>query len=130
MAKLAGKSILIADDDADGAELLAMILRLEGAEVRTAKSAAEALEHLDRHWTPDALLLDLGMPGVDGFDLLDTIRKREALRFVPALAVTAYAYRNDAAKVAARGFVVHITKPYEVDALVDTVAVVIASRTS
>ncbi len=130
MAKLVGKSILIADDDPDGGELLAMILRLEGAELRTAKSAAEALEHLDRHWIPDALLLDLGMPGVDGFDLLHTIRKREALRFVPALAVTAYAYQSDAAKVAACGFAAHITKPYEVDALVDTVAMVIASRTS
>jgi CheY-like chemotaxis protein len=119
---------LIADDDPDGSELLAVVLRLEGAEVRTAKDATEALEQLDAGWTPDAMLLDLGMPEIDGYDLLDAIRGREALRRVPAFAVTAYAFHKDAAKVAASGFAAHVTKPYELDELVDAVVEVIASR--
>jgi CheY-like chemotaxis protein len=128
MPKLTGKSILIADDDPDGSELLAVVLRLEGAEVRTAKDAAEALEQLDAGWTPDAMLLDLGMPEIDGYGLLESIRGREALRRVPALAVTAYAFQKDAARVAGSGFAAHVTKPYEINVLVDAVAEVIASR--
>jgi CheY-like chemotaxis protein len=128
MPKLSGRSILIADDDPDGCDLLAVALRLEGAEVRTAKDATDALDQLDTGWTPDAMLLDLGMPEVDGYDLLDAIRGREALRRVPAFAVTAYAFQRDAAKVAASGFAAHITKPYEINVLVDAVAEAIASR--
>jgi CheY-like chemotaxis protein len=129
-ASLAGKSILITDDDPDGVELLAAVLRLQGAEVRTARCAAEALEHLDGTWQPDALLLDLGMPEVDGLSLLRTIRERPALQSVPAVAVTAYAFQRDAEKSAAAGFERHVTKPYEIDDLVQTVVDVIAARTS
>src|ERR1700761_2581107 len=100
-AALSGKSILITDDDPDGVELLAAVLRLEGADVRTARCAAEALEQLDGTWHPDALLLDLGMPEVDGLALLRTIRERPALQSVPAVAVTAYAFKRDAETSAA-----------------------------
>jgi CheY-like chemotaxis protein len=56
------------------------------------------------------------------------VRGRDALRGVPALAVTAYAFEKDAVKVAASGFCAHVTKPYEVNVLVDVVAKAIASR--
>ncbi|HEX3770833.1 MAG TPA: response regulator [Polyangiaceae bacterium] len=127
-ASLTGRSILITDDDPDGVELLAAVLRLEGAEVRTARCAAEALEQLDGTWQPDALLLDLGMPDVDGHALLRTIRERPALRAVPAVAVTAYAFKRDAERSAETGFARHVTKPYEIDDLVKTVADLIATR--
>jgi CheY-like chemotaxis protein len=119
---LARTSILVTDDDPDGVELLAAVLRLEGAEVQTARCASEALELLDGAWLPDALLLDLGMPEVDGHELLRSIRERPALRLVPAVAVTAYASEKDAEKSAATGFARHVTKPYEIDDLVKTVA--------
>jgi CheY-like chemotaxis protein len=129
-AVLIGKSILITDDDPDGVELLAAVLRLEGADVRTARCAAEALEQLDGTWQPDALLLDLGMPEVDGLSLLRTIRERPALQSVPAVAVTAYAFKRDAETSAAAGFARHVTKPYEIDELVKTVAELIAAQTA
>jgi DNA-binding response OmpR family regulator len=66
-------SLLIIDDDTRTAEALALLLRREGHEAATVADAGKALEHLRRH-DPDLVLLDLGMPRVDGMDLLDALK--------------------------------------------------------
>ena len=66
---LAGISVLLVDDDADNSELLALYVEAQGASVRTAESAREALEVLSS-WKPDVMLLDISMPEMDGYDLL------------------------------------------------------------
>ena len=128
--RLSGKNLLVADDDADGVELLAIALQLEGADVRTARSAGESLAQLDGAWRPDALLLDIGMPQVDGYELLARIRQRAELGAVPAIAVTAYAFKDDAAAASASGFAAHVPKPYDIAELVALLVDVLARRTS
>jgi CheY-like chemotaxis protein len=116
---LAGTAILIADDDRDGNELLAEVLRFAGADVRAADSASTALEMLDGTWRPDAIVLDIAMPEVDGFGLLSAIRKTTELAGVPAIALSAHASEKHKAMTRAAGFAVHVSKPYEIGELVE-----------
>jgi len=125
---LTGKSILVADDDQDNAELMAFLLEQAGAKTRIAVSASKALEILASGWTPDVVALDIGMPEMDGYDLLREIRRAPATSKVPALAVTGYGYERDKAKAAAAGFTVHVVKPYDGEALVHLVASLTSPR--
>jgi CheY-like chemotaxis protein len=87
-----GARVLLVDDDADGRELVEAMLDQGGAETRMARSAAEALAILDG-WRPDALVSDIGMPGEDGYALIEKLRARERARgerLLPAIALTAY----------------------------------------
>ncbi len=87
----------IVDDDPDTASLLAEVVAGSGAETRTAGSAAEALDVLGR-WRVDLLLSDIGMPGDDGYSLIQKVRQRESAqgaKAVPAIAITAYARAED-----------------------------------
>jgi CheY-like chemotaxis protein len=115
--------VLVVDDEPDARDLLTEMLTNYGAEVKTCASAAEALQTLDK-WRPDALVSDIGMPGEDGYDLLGKIRAREPERggHVPALALTAYARSEDARRVLAAGYQMHIPKPVESDLLAAAVA--------
>jgi CheY-like chemotaxis protein len=119
--------ILVADDDQDSLEALEYLLSKEGAIVKKAKNARKALELL-LTWTPDVLLLDLAMPEVDGYELLTTIRGIERLREVPAVAVTALAFERDKERSANAGFAAHVSKPYEIKALVDLIGGLVAKK--
>ncbi len=66
LQSLQGRRVLVVDDDADGREVVAMILAQQGAEVQTAPSAAEALNVLET-WRPDVLISDIGMPDQNGY---------------------------------------------------------------
>lgn len=110
-------TVLVTDDHEDSADLLEMVLSGHGADVRTAYSAAQSLTLLDG-FSPDALLLDISMPGMDGYELLARIRDREGLAHVPAVAVTGHASERDRSKAAAAGFAVHTAKPVDGEALV------------
>lgn len=117
---LDGTAILVADDDADNLELLAYLMSSEGAVVRTASSAREALDQLPS-WTPDVILLDITMPDMDGYELLSVIRKRTDLHDVPAIAVTGLGRPSDKEQAFAAGFEAHMTKPFDEAALIDLV---------
>jgi CheY-like chemotaxis protein len=119
---LASKAVLVADDNADNAELLEVILGNEGADVRTAATAREVLALLATSWKPDALLLDISLPDMDGYALLETIRNEPLLHDVPAVAVTGRAYERDKQRAADAGFALHVTKPFDGEALVHVVA--------
>jgi two-component system CheB/CheR fusion protein len=128
---LAGLSILLVDDDRDNTELLAFLLQTAGAKVRTAASAPQALEMVAdtaSPWLPDVLLLDIGLPGVDGYDLLGMLRQQPALSAVPAVAVTAYAFEKDKQRAIDAGFRVHISKPYDAAEIVDVLAGLFATK--
>ncbi len=107
---LAGIYALLVEDDPDGCDLMQMMLRRFGAEVTAVSSAAAALESV-RMRRPDVLVSDIGLPDGDGFALLKRIR--EANHDLPAVAVTAYASRQDVAKALAAGFQAHVAKPVE-----------------
>jgi CheY-like chemotaxis protein len=114
---LTGTAILLVDDDADVVEILNYVLAEEGATVRTATKAREALMIL-RIWRPDVMLLDISMPEIDGYELLTRIRREPALHEVPAVAVTGYATERERNRSMAAGFSRHVTKPFEVPTLV------------
>ena len=117
VAALDGTSVLVADDDTDSLEILEYIMAAEGATVRTAKSAGEALQLLPT-WTPDVMLLDIEMPVMNGYELLSAIRSQPALLDVPAVAVTGLGYPSDKDRAFAAGFAAHVTKPFDGSALI------------
>jgi two-component system, chemotaxis family, CheB/CheR fusion protein len=118
---LSGRAVLVADDDAESLDVIADVIAEEGATVRSATSAREALELL-RTWRPDILLLDIAMPEIDGYDLLATIRREPSLRTIPAVAMTGHGYARDKQRAADVGFAKHITKPVDIDTLVHVIA--------
>jgi len=111
---LAGRRILVVDDEPDARDLLAQILGQAGADVTVVASADEALETL-RRWRPDVLVSDIGMPGDDGYVLIRKVRAlaSEEGSQVRALALTAYARSEDRALVLEAGFHTHIAKPVD-----------------
>ena len=111
---LARTRVLVIDDEPDTLHALATLLSLSVAEVRTAGSAAEALETIDA-WRPDVVVSDLGLPGEDGYAFIRKLRARPAEHGgdVPAIAVTGYGQTEDRARGAAAGFQMHLVKPIE-----------------
>lgn len=118
---LAGTGVLVADDNPDALEITEYVLGQQGGTVRGVRTAHEALEAL-LTWTPDVLLLDISMPDMDGIELLSTIRGISRLRQVPAVAVTGHAYQRDKRRCLNAGFAEHLSKPYDVEVLIDLVA--------
>ncbi|MFN3792465.1 ATP-binding protein, partial [Massilia sp.] len=120
---LAGLTVLVVDDARDGRELIARILTDCHARVRVAASAREAFDAL-RADRPDVLVSDLGMPEVDGFELIGWVRAlpREAGGQLPAIALTAFARPEDRLKALEAGFSTHISKPVEPGELIAAVA--------
>ena len=122
-ACLAGARVLVVDDEPDARELLDRLLTERGAQVRVASGAEEALAILDEA-TMDVMIADIGMPGVDGYELARRLRRRDASRGgnVPALALTAFARQEDRARALATGYEDHLTKPVDASALIAAVA--------
>jgi PAS domain S-box-containing protein len=114
--------VLVVDDDRDALSLVEDVLTAAGAQVRTAHSAKEALAALDAE-APNVLVADLGMPHMDGFELIARVRSHDNpdVRDVPAAALTAYARSDDRMKALRAGFHIHLAKPIEPDELVTTV---------
>ncbi|MGA7938242.1 MAG: ATP-binding protein, partial [Kovacikia sp.] len=120
---LTGITILIVDDEADMRDLIQFILEEQGARVRVAASASEALQQFTES-APDILISDIGMPEADGYTLIRQIRKTlsDANRMIPAIALTAYAGEVNQHQALAAGFQLHLAKPIEPEKLVQTIA--------
>ncbi|HET8783021.1 MAG TPA: ATP-binding protein [Pyrinomonadaceae bacterium] len=116
--RLDGLTILVVDDEPDTRELLKQGLEFCGANVWLAGSAADALTTLHRN-VPDILISDIGMPGVDGYDLIRQIRdlKTEQGRRVAAIALTAYTRVEDRLHALRAGYDMHVPKPVELTEL-------------
>lgn len=127
LADLRGLRVLVVDDEADGRELIKRVLADRNAEVTTAATAAEALS-LVPQTRAQLLLSDIGMPDMDGFELLERVRALgpAANGDVPAIALTAFAQSEDRLRALEAGFLDHITKPVEPAELIATVALVAA----
>jgi CheY-like chemotaxis protein len=102
--------------------MLTRMLESRGAEVQAASSADEALALIETA-TPDLLISDIGMPRVDGYELMRRIRRQERapLRAMPAIALTAFARPGDAARAREVGFATHLAKPVEPALLFSTI---------
>lgn len=110
------KRVLIAEDNAVNRELLRELLEMRGYNVVEACDGQEALQKMAEA-PPDILLLDLGMPVLDGFETVHKIREDPSLHSLPILAVTAYAMRGDREKVLSSGFDGYLSKPINPGAL-------------
>jgi signal transduction histidine kinase/ActR/RegA family two-component response regulator len=125
---LDGLRVLVVDDQADARELISMVLREAGAKAVTAASASDALESF-KGAKPDVLISDIGMPGEDGFMLINRVRSLapEEGGAVPAIALTAYATEEDRQRALAAGYDNHVSKPVEPGELIEAVAQAAAS---
>jgi CheY-like chemotaxis protein len=122
-ATLEGLRILVVDDEVDTMDLIAAELAQRGAKVTGVTSAEEALKALELIEF-DLLISDIGMPKVDGYDLIRQIRKQEEGKHqrIPAVALTAYARVQDRMQAIMAGFSTHIAKPVEANELVTVLA--------
>ena len=114
--------VLAVDDDTDALGLVREILESAGAKVRTATSARAALALIEEE-VPDVMVSDLGMPGMDGYELIQRVRQMEGpARELPTAALTAYARSEDRAKALRLGFEMHLAKPIDPSELIAAVA--------
>ena len=128
--KLTGVRVLVVDDEPDARELVRRVLVECEAEVTVAGSAKEALAVFEEA-RPDLVVSDIGMPDVDGYDLIRAVRVLGTRRGgrVPAVALTAFARSEDRARALRAGYQAHVAKPVDPDELVATVAA-LAGRSS
>jgi len=121
--RLDGVRVLLVEDAEDARELIALLLRERGAQVRAAANGREAMEALEESLA-DVLVSDIGLPGEDGHMLLKRIRAWAEAKdqWIPAIALTAYAGAEDARRAYRAGFQVHLAKPLESEVLVESVA--------
>ena len=115
------RKILVADDNSDAATAMAEILGVIGHDVRTAVDGLEAIEVAER-FRPDLILLDIGMPRVDGYEACRRIRQRAWGRDVPIYAVTGWGQASDRRKTREAGFNAHLVKPVSIDAINELIA--------
>ena len=102
--------VLIVDDNADSADTLSMMLNLDGHATATAYSAREALAQVES-WRPEVILLDIGLPGMDGYEVARRLRTMPAASSTRIVAVTGYGQPEDRVRVQREGFDAHMVKP-------------------
>ena len=107
-----GYHLLVVDDNHDAADSLAMLLKLQGHEVRVSFSGMAALE-MTKTYTPDVVFLDIGMPGMDGYEVARRMRQQPGLEKVVLAALTGWGQKEDRRRTAEAGFNHHLVKPPE-----------------
>jgi CheY-like chemotaxis protein len=112
----AGKKVLIADDKDTGRELVRTVLENGGYDVFEARNGIEALDFAHRVH-PDLIILDLHMPGLDGFAVIKELRLHSHFVNIPVLALTASAMQGDRQRALTEGFTGYITKPVSLKVL-------------
>jgi len=117
---LSGLDVLIVEDSFDTLTLLSAVFTREGANVTTAASAAEALE-LAVNKRPAVIISDIGMPDVDGYQLLEQIKVLPGMDEVPAIAISGYASDEDRARALDTGYHALVAKPIDVEELFDLI---------
>jgi signal transduction histidine kinase/CheY-like chemotaxis protein len=123
-SSLRGLRVLVAEDDPDSRELMVTLLSGNGAEVTAVSSAREAVAHVRSSHSPDLMIANIGLPDQDGYELIRQVRSLETPGhdIMPAAALTAYARPQDRDRALAAGFQLHIAKPVDPEAFVNTVA--------
>ncbi|KQQ33875.1 histidine kinase [Duganella sp. Leaf126] len=115
------KRVLIVDDNAQAADVASELLDLCGYQTAVAYGGQQGLQAA-ASFAPDVILLDLGMPGMDGFQLAAALRARPDFRDVALVAFSAWGDNFTRQRTRAAGFDQHLTKPASLDEIVDTIA--------
>jgi len=114
------KKVLVIDDDPKNIFALVATLEAKGYEAISASSAEEGIKLLLQDEGIGIVLLDMMMPDMDGYEAISVIRAHETLRVLPLVAVTAQAMKGDQEKCLEAGADEYISKPIDVDRLIDT----------
>lgn len=115
------RRVLVVDDNEDAANSLALILELGGHQTASVYSAVDALQHAPV-FRPDVVLLDIGLPGMDGYEVAQKMRELPGLRDIRLVAVTGYGRSDDRIRAREAGFDDHLTKPVDYAVLERTLA--------
>jgi PAS domain S-box-containing protein len=115
-AAIAGRRILVVDDNQDSAESMSLLLSLLGNEVRTAYDGVQALNEADA-FRPDLVLLDIGLPGLNGYEVAERLRSDPVLGRATLVALTGWAQDDDRRRSREAGFDHHLVKPTELSDL-------------
>lgn len=115
---MAGERVLVVDDNEDTAELLAEVLVRRGCEVQSAHDGETALE-LAKSFRPRLVLLDLGLPGMDGYEVVRRLRSEPSSTRVLVVAFTGYAQKSERERTREAGFDAHLVKPFDVSRLLE-----------
>ena len=115
-ASFSARKILVVDDNVDAAMSLAQLLELDGHQSQAVYGAMEALECASR-FRPDFVLLDIGLPGMNGYEVAQRLRQMSDLGPMKLIALTGYGQSNDKARAFAAGFDAHLAKPVDLIAL-------------
>ncbi len=126
-AALARTRVLVVDDNHDAGDSLAMVLDLLGAEVRVVRDGASAVAAFDA-WRPTVVLLDIGMPGMNGYEVARTIRARFPDARSSLVALTGWGQDEDRRRARDAGFDHHLVKPAELETLQKLLATLEAER--
>jgi len=110
--------IVIVEDNADSRAMLQALLQLDGHEVRTAPDGLHGIDVV-AGWKPDVALIDIGLPGLDGFEIARRIRSSEMSPMPFLIALTGYGFSSDREKALAAGFDAHLVKPLKLTALTE-----------
>jgi signal transduction histidine kinase/CheY-like chemotaxis protein len=108
--RASGRRVLVIDDNVDAAETLALLVRALGGEARMATSGLSGIE-IARIFQPDLILLDIGMPGIDGYETCQRLRLEPFGRSVCIVALTGWGQEQDKRRAMEAGFDIHLTKP-------------------
>jgi CheY-like chemotaxis protein len=120
-SQAAGRRILIVDDSEDGAETLAMLLQFGGHETHKAHDGVEAIDLAER-LRPDAVLLDIGLPGMNGYEVCSRIRKEPWGKEMVLVALTGWGQEEDRVRSREVGFDAHMVKPVDFRVLLKLLA--------
>ena len=115
------RRVLLVDDNVDAVESMEILLQAFGYEVATAIHPDLALAQLET-FAPGAAVIDIGLPGMDGYQLATEIRRRLAGRPMRLIAFTGYGGADDIARARVAGFDAHLVKPVEIDRLLAVLA--------
>ena len=110
------RRVLMVDDNVDAASSLGMLLAMQGHDVRTANDAGSALRVIETY-IPDVVLLDIGLPGKNGYELAREMRSMPSLKHVLLVATTGFGQEEDKRRAKDAGFDVHLVKPVDPDVL-------------
>lgn len=121
--------VLVVDDNVDAADTLAAVLDMMGHATQVAHDGAQALA-VAPHFLPDVIFLDIGLPGMNGYDVARTLRQTDAGSKVVLVALTGWGAENDRSQSSAAGFDHHLTKPANLLAIGDLLASLSHSNTS
>ena len=121
-----GWRVLVVDDNVDSADSIAMLLQVSGHEVRVAYSGQDALD-MAAKYQPDIVLLDIGLPVMDGYEVARRLRKHPDLKEVKLIAVTGYGQESDRLQSREAGFDYHLVKPVDAQKLQEVMVAVMKS---